>query len=383
MKKLAVYLIALMLVILNCPAASAEDASPPAADYTSETVFLDPDALHSPYTSWYVWTWGVSSGRWVRGDLSNGLYSFDNVEKNAVFACMYRADDDPAWDSSTMWKQSVNVELDGVNNLFVMTEGETDGKLTGYWSSLKNDVTDPTEPYSTTHSTEDPQKTEPNPPFEPDTDPTGAWLTEPLTQDPTIFPTSPTNPTSPTAFTNPPTTVTPTFRPSTDPTESSSTGGNTVTDKTVSLNLKTASVKCGKIITLRVSNSGNAKPRFFSGNSAVAKVSASGKVSALKKGFAKITVTVGKKTLVFTIKVTSSPKLSKTELTLKKGGCGGYIDIIGKARTVKNNYASTSTAVISAKRTASRLKIIGRKKGKTTLRVRVNGVLLKLRVTVK
>ena len=59
------------------------------------------------------------------------------------------------------------------------------------------------------------------------------------------------------------------------------------------------------------------------------------------------------------------------------------VRVIGKAPGTKNTYKNTKYAKITSKRTASVLKVKGLKKGKTTLKIKVNGVTLKLKVTVK
>ncbi|MBR1731129.1 MAG: Ig-like domain-containing protein, partial [Ruminococcus sp.] len=228
--------------------------------------------------------------------------------------------------------------------------------------------TQPTQSTQSTQSTQATQATEQTEPQQTQ----GTYATE-ATQ-PTEKPTGHTQPTV--------------VRP-TQPTEPSYTypvietlPGTSHTEGLIELNLKSATVKCGKIISLRVKNIGNKKAKFSSSNSNIAKVSSKGKVSALKKGFAKITVRVGVEKLYFTIKVTTSPKLSKSSVKVKKGGYT-TVKVIGKVSTVKNVYISTKKAKITSKRTAKTLRIKGLKKGTTTLKIKVNKVLLKLRVKVE
>lgn len=81
-------------------------------------------------------------------------------------------------------------------------------------------------------------------------------------------------------------------------------------------------------------------------------------------------------------KVASKPRLSKKSVKVKKGKTV-KVKIIGKTPGTKITYKNTKYAKITSKRTASVLKVKGLKKGKTTLKIKVNGVTLKLKVTVK
>lgn len=105
-------------------------------------------------------------------------------------------------------------------------------------------------------------------------------------------------------------------------------------------------------------------------------------ITALKKGTADITANVFGVKVVFKVKVNTSPKLSKKSLTVKKGGVK-TIKISGKANSVNNKYKNTKYAKIISGKTAKTLKIRGLKRGKTVLKITVNGVKLKLNVKVK
>ena len=139
-------------------------------------------------------------------------------------------------------------------------------------------------------------------------------------------------------------------------------------------------LKAGKTVTLKVT--GGTVKKWTSSNSKIATVK-SGKVTALKKGAVTITATLktGKK-LTCKVTVTTSPKLSKKTVTVKKNKTVS-VKITGKAKAVKNVYTNTKIAKITSKNTAATLKIKGLKKGSTTLKVKVNGVVLKLKVKVK
>lgn len=147
------------------------------------------------------------------------------------------------------------------------------------------------------------------------------------------------------------------------------------------INKSSISLGAGKTYTLKISD-GSAKS-WTSSNKNVAAVSTKGVVTGLKKGTATITATTysGKK-LTCKVTVTSSPKLSRSSVTVKKGK-STTVKITGKASTVKNVYTNTKFAKITSKNTATTLKVKGLKKGSTTLKVKVNGVTLKLKVKVE
>lgn len=147
------------------------------------------------------------------------------------------------------------------------------------------------------------------------------------------------------------------------------------------LKSSSASLKAGYTTNITVQNYGSNKVKYQSSNTKIAKVNSAGKVTALKKGSADITVSVGETKLHYKVTVTSSPKLSKTTITLKKGQTK-TINIVGKAAEIDNSYKNTKIAKITSKKSSSSVKIKGIKKGKTTLKVLVNGVTLSFTVKV-
>ena len=151
-------------------------------------------------------------------------------------------------------------------------------------------------------------------------------------------------------------------------------------EKTPKLNKTSVSLKAGATAALKVTD-GEVKS-WTSSNKAVATVS-KGTVTALKKGTATITAKLsdGQK-LTCKVKVTTSPKLSKSSVTVKKGKIV-KVKITGKAKSVKNVYTNTKKAKVISKNTATTIKVKGLKKGSTTLKIKVNGVPLKLKVKVK
>lgn len=149
------------------------------------------------------------------------------------------------------------------------------------------------------------------------------------------------------------------------------------------------SLKAGASKTLTVSN-GKAKS-WSSSKKSVALVK-NGKITALKKGFATITVklTNGKK-LTCKVNVTTSPalkingskfKASKT-YTVKKNK-SLKVKITGKAKEVKNVYKSTDKKVakVTSSTSAKSIKIKGYKQGKASVTIKVNGVKFKVKVKV-
>lgn len=162
--------------------------------------------------------------------------------------------------------------------------------------------------------------------------------------------------------------------------------------KKIKLSATKKSLKAGKTYKLTVQNT-KAKPKYSSSKKSVATVSSNGKITALKKGNATITVTVSGKKLKCKVTVTSSPKAkigkkafkkSKT-YTIKKGR-KLTVSITGKASSIKNSYKTSSKKVakVTSKKNAKTIKIKGLKKGKATIKVTVNkSTTFKIKVKVK
>lgn len=144
---------------------------------------------------------------------------------------------------------------------------------------------------------------------------------------------------------------------------------------------KTLKMNSGDSTTL-VLNYG--KPlSWFSANSKVATVK-NGKVTALQKGTTNIIAKYDYNIkIVYKLTVNSSPRLSKSTVSVKKGKTA-TIKIYGKADKVSNQFANSKYAKIVTNKNSSTLKIKGMKKGKSTLKIKVNGVkVLPLTVVVK
>ena len=151
-------------------------------------------------------------------------------------------------------------------------------------------------------------------------------------------------------------------------------------DTTPKLSASKLTLTAGKVKTLKAYNC--TVKTWKSSNSKVVSVK-SGKITALKKGTAAITATLttGKK-LTCKVTVSTSPKLSKKTVSVKKGKTVS-VKITGKAAAVNNVYTNTKYAKIVSKNNAVTIIVKGLKKGTTTLKIKVNGVVLKLKVKVK
>lgn len=137
------------------------------------------------------------------------------------------------------------------------------------------------------------------------------------------------------------------------------------------------SLKAGKNFQIKISNAGDQKISYKSDKPKIAKVGSKGKVTALKKGKAKITVTVGNKKFVCNVTVTSNPKLNKTSLTLKKKETF-TLKITGKVGKAK--FVSNKKKIATVNNNG---KIVAKKNGNAVITVIANGVQLKCKVKVK
>lgn len=257
--------------------------------------------------------------------------------------------------------------INGIVDVYLINDNET---------ASASEPSEETEPETTSPPVDEPggaiAETVDFTQFQPFTEATECTAAEPTEEKPQTEDNKDGNKTSPTA----------------SPTNSQGTKINEADIKTAAsakaprLNFKTATLKCGKTVNLNVKNKGGQKVTFISGNKKVAKVNKRGIITTLKKGRAKITAKVGKKKLYCIVKVVTSPKLSESEISVKKGGYAS-VKIIGRAASVKNKYKGSEYAEITAKAKADKLKIRGLKRGNTTVKIKVNGVVLKLNVKIK
>ncbi len=105
------------------------------------------------------------------------------------------------------------------------------------------------------------------------------------------------------------------------------------------------------------------------------KVSKSGKITAVKKGTAKITVSNSETKTTFKITV-KNPTLNKPKVTIKKGKTFN-LKIKGKAGTAKFKSKNKKIAAVNSKG-----KIKAKQIGNTIIAVKTNGIILKCKVKV-
>lgn len=132
----------------------------------------------------------------------------------------------------------------------------------------------------------------------------------------------------------------------------------------------------GSLILKPVVKNGMGSTSYKTSNKRVAIVDRKGKITALRVGTAKITVTNNKVSKVFTVKVIR-PKLNRTSINLKKKK-GFTLKVIGRVGKVK--FATSNKKIVTVN---SKGKIVARKKGKATITVKTNGITLKCKVKVK
>lgn len=145
--------------------------------------------------------------------------------------------------------------------------------------------------------------------------------------------------------------------------------------KTVSLNKK--SVVLAKNDYTTVSLNGAVVKSFKSSNSKVAKVSSKGKIRALKKGKATITVTDKKsKKYVCKVKV-EDPKLNRKVLSLK---VGAKYTLKLTGNTQKVSWVSKNKKVATVNKKG---RVTAKEKGKTSIVAKVGRKSFKCAVTVK
>lgn len=143
----------------------------------------------------------------------------------------------------------------------------------------------------------------------------------------------------------------------------------------VKLNAKTVKLVKGQKKTLKVTGA-QKEPRWSSNKKSVAAVSASGVVTARKKGTAVITAKVGSKK--YTCKVTvEAPKLNKTSVTLNAKKTY-QLKLTGT--TQKPKWTSSNKAVAAVSNNG---KVTGKSAGTATITATVGGVKFNCKVTVK
>ncbi len=405
MKKLIALLVAILMCLSVFPAAAAE-AYEPSAVGDSEATMDNIGELSSGYEVFYDTGNPVSDVRYERvigsvffdtDTVELGIYVYNGesyVALEQAYGTVIGDDDMDEVLTMINGHQSIGYEAFAGWNVFYNYEDEP----TELPTEPGEDIL-PTEAptlFPTEYVTDDPSiggnsgdtdigdnapEGSPDPPDEPggaaddnteplETDPPAEeppvpteCPTEAATQAPTIVPPFPTE--------------APTATPSPAPTKENES--KIIDDSTAEI--VAAAVKAGKTFVIHYSNPKNKKVSFTSTNKSVVKVSSKGKVTALKKGFAFIILKIGKSSRRISVSVVSSPRLSKSSLRIKRGSAK-TIKIIGKAASVRNKYKNTKYAKITSKRTAKKLRIKALRRGKTTLKIRVNGLVLKLKVKI-
>lgn len=177
---------------------------------------------------------------------------------------------------------------------------------------------------------------------------------------------TPTNPTSPTD-------------PTTPTTPTNNTTSITITPEIeIPVSKYSKTFEAGKSFTMSVSGlSKNQTIKYTSSTPSIVKVTSKGKMYTLKKGKATVKMTVKEKTKIIgivkcNITVKTNPKLSKSSISVKRGKVA-RVNISGKVSAIDNKYYNTKYAKFSCSADTKYLKIVGIKKGRTTLKVKVNG----------
>ncbi len=262
--------------------------------------------------------------------------------------------------SDNAFANSQNVTIIGYADSFAKTYAETNG--------LRFEAAEPT-PQPTTEKLTEQVTTEPV-----TEKPTEQVTTEPVTEKPTE------------QVTTVPVTEKPTEEVTTEPTTGKMNEPPLPTAKLSKSSLK---LKSGAAVTVKVRD-GEARS-WKSSNPKVAAVK-NGKVTALRKGSAKIIVSLTNGLrLTCKVSVTTSPtikigkkKWSKSAAYSVKKGKTLTVSITGKAKTVNNIYRTTDKklAKITSKPSASKAVIKAYKKGKATVTLTVNGVSFGIKLKI-
>lgn len=190
-------------------------------------------------------------------------------------------------------------------------------------------------------------------------EPTNPSITEPSS-------TEPTTPTEPTTSSTVPTT-TPTKPNPTKP---------IVKRTTVSLNKYNGTLYVKGSTTIRATvKNGKGKTTYKSSNTKIARVNSVGKITAVKAGKAKITVTNNGAKKIYTVTVKNPVVKKSVVLTKGKTTTLKITGKIGKA-TFKSSNTKVAKVYVNGK-------IKARKKGNATVTIKTNGITLKCKVTVK
>lgn len=190
-------------------------------------------------------------------------------------------------------------------------------------------------------------------------EPTNPSITEPSSTEPT----TPTEPTTSSTV------------PTTNPTKPNPTKP-IVKRTTVSLNKYNGTLYVKGSTTIRATvKNGKGKTTYKSSNTKIARVNSVGKITAVKAGKAKITVTNNGTKKIYTVTVKNPVVKKSLVLTKGKTTTLKITGKIGKA-TFKSSNAKVAKAYANGK-------IKAMKKGNATVTIKTNGITLKCKVTVK
>ncbi|MGN0488210.1 MAG: Ig-like domain-containing protein [Ruminococcus sp.] len=146
-----------------------------------------------------------------------------------------------------------------------------------------------------------------------------------------------------------------------------------VNAKSIKLNKTKITLNKGETYQLKL-NVASPKIKWTSSKKTVATVTSKGKVTAKKKGTAKITAAVGKKKYTCTVKV-ETPKLNKSKLTLDVGKTA-VLKVTGTSQKIIWSSSNKFVAVVSNG------KVTAKNKGKVTITAKINKSKYKCNVTV-
>ena len=250
----------------------------------------------------------------------------------------------------------IAIKMDG--NLYTTIKASPNVKDVIYQLNIQiQPPTTPTEPSESTEAAESTGFTDP-------TDSTGFTNPTDLTE--------PTNPSSSenvtTEATEP---FSENFTVATEPITAAPTQPETIEPTVVKKSIKTY-IKRKTTLTLKPAGS----YKFSSSNKNIATVSSKGVITAKKMG--KAVITAKSSSVIFKVTLTvKNPKLNYTKKTIKKNK-SFKLKVTGGSGKIIYITSNKKIATIKGKG-----KIIGKKKGKATITVKVCGLKLKCKVTVK